>query len=55
MSQSGTKVNNEDEKTDAEKSNTDEENKNKLIDNSVEKAIEQYRKIREMPDVELTE
>ena len=55
MSQSGTKANNEDEKTDAEKSNTDEENKNKLIDNSVEKAIEQYRKIREMSDVELTE
>ena len=55
MSQSGTKVNNEDEKTDAEKSNTDEENKNKLIDNSVEKAIEQYRKIREISDVELTE
>ena len=55
MSQSGTKVNNEDEKTDAEKSTTDEENKNKLIDISVEKAIEQYRKIREMPDVELTE
>ena len=55
MSQSGTKVNNEDEKTDAEKSTTDEENKNKLIDVSVEKAIEQYRKIREMSDVELTE
>ena len=55
MSQSGTKANNEDEKTDAEKSTTDEENKSKLIDISVEKAIEQYRKIREMPDVELTE
>ena len=55
MSQSGTKANNEDEKTDAEKSTTDEENKNKLIDVSVEKAIEQYRKIREMSDVELTE
>ena len=55
MSQSGTKANNEDEKTDAEKSTTDEENKNKLIDISVEKAIEQYRKIREMSDVELTE
>ena len=55
MSQSGTKVNNEDEKTDAEKSTTDEENRSKLIDISVEKAIEQYRKIREMPDVELTE
>ena len=54
MSQSGTKANNEDE-TDAEKSKTDEENKSKLIDISVEKAIEQYRKIREMPDVELTE
>ena len=55
MSQSGTKVNNEDEKTDAAKSKTDEENKSKLIEHSVEKAIEQYRKIREMPDVELTE
>ena len=55
MSQSGTKANNEDEKTDAEKSTTDEENKSKLIDISVEKAIEQYRKIREMSDVELTE
>ena len=55
MSQSGTKANNEDEKTDAEKSNTDEENKSKLIESSVEKAIEQYRKIREIPDVELTE
>ena len=55
MSQSGTKANNEDEKTDAEKSNTDEENKSKLIESSVEKAIEQYRKIREMSDVELTE
>ena len=55
MSQSGTKANNEDEKTDAEKSTTDEENRSKLIDISVEKAIEQYRKIREMPDVELTE
>ena len=55
MSQSGTKANNEDEKTDAEKSNTDEENKSKLIEHSVEKAIEQYRKIREIPDVELTE
>ena len=55
MSQSGTKANNEDEKTDAEKSTTDEENKSKLIDISVEKAIEQYRKIREIPDVELTE
>ena len=37
------------------KSNTDKENKSKLIDKSVEKAIEQYRKIREVPDVELTE
>ena len=55
MSQSGTKVNNEDEKTDAGKSKTDEENKSKLIEHSVEKAIEQYRKIREIPDVELTE
>ena len=55
MSQSGTKANNEDEKTDAEKSTTDEENRSKLIDISVEKAIEQYRKIREMSDVELTE
>ena len=55
MSQSGTKANNEDEKTDAEKSTTDEENRSKLIDISVEKAIEQYRKIREIPDVELTE
>jgi len=55
VSQSGTKANNEDEKTDAEKSNTDEENKSKLIESSVEKAIEQYRKIREMSDVELTE
>ena len=55
MSQSGTKANNKDEKTDAEKSKTDEENKSKLIDGSVEKAIEQYRKIREMSDVELTE
>ena len=55
MSQSGTKANNEDEKTDAAKSKTDEENKSKLIEHSVEKAIEQYRKIREMPDVELTE
>ena len=55
MSQSGTKANNEDEKTDAEKSTTDEENRSKLIDISVEKAIEQYRKICEMPDVELTE
>jgi len=55
VSQSGTKANNEDEKTDAEKSTTDEENKSKLIDISVEKAIEQYRKIREMSDVELTE
>ena len=55
MSQSGTKANNEDEKTDAEKSTTDEENKSKLIEHSVEKAIEQYRKIREIPDVELTE
>ena len=40
MSQSGTKVNNEDEKTDAGKSKTDEENKSKLIEHSVEKAIE---------------
>ena len=55
MSQSGTKANNEDEKTDAAKSKTDEENKSKLIEHSVEKAIEQYRKIREIPDVELTE
>ena len=55
MSQSGTKANNKDEKTDAEKSKTDEENKSKLIEHSVEKAIEQYRKIREIPDVELTE
>ena len=55
MSQSGTKANNEDEKTDAEKSTTDEENRSKLIDISIEKAIEQYRKIREISDVELTE
>ena len=55
MSRSGTKANNQDEKTDAEKSTTDEENRSKLIDISVEKAIEQYRKIREIPDVELTE
>ena len=54
MAQSGTKANNEDE-TDAEKPKTDEENRSKLIDISVEKAIEQYRKIREMSDVELTE
>ena len=55
MSQSGTKVNNEDEKSDEGKSKADEENKSKLIEHSVEKAIEQYRKIREMSDVELTE
>ena len=55
MSQSETKANNEDEKTDAEKSKIDEDSKNTLIDSSVEKAIEQYRKIRESSDVELTE
>ena len=36
-------------------SETSNQNADKLIDNSTEKAIAQYRKIREKPDTELTE
>ena len=38
-----------------EKSDLDTENINKILSNSVEKAIEQYRKIRENGRVDLTE
>ena len=42
------------EKNDSEESNVDNNDKN-LVDSSTEKAIEQYRKLREGSDVELTE
>ena len=42
------------EKNDSEKSNVDNNDKN-LLDGSTDKAIEQYRKLREEPGVELTE
>ena len=42
------------EKNDSEKSNVDNNDKN-LLDGSTEKAIEQYRKLREESGVELTE
>ena len=42
------------EKNDSEKSNVDKNDKN-LLDGSTEKAIEQYRKLCEDSDVELTE
>ena len=42
------------EKNDSEKSNVSNSDKN-LLDGSTEKAIEQYRKLREDPNVELTE
>ena len=54
MPQSKTNENDITEKTDSEKSNLDKAEA-KIVDSSVEKAIEQYRKIREGYDVELTE
>ena len=42
------------EKNDSEKSNVNNNDKN-LLDGSTDKAIEQYRKLREDSDVELTE
>ena len=46
-------VNNAGEKTDSEQSAVNK--KNKLLNSSVEKAIEQYRKVRENIDRDLTE
>ena len=40
---------------DSKKSKVDEENNNKLLDASVEKALEQYRKLLDDPNTELTE
>ena len=42
------------EKNDSEKSNVDNNDKN-LLDGSTDKAIEQYRKLREVPGVDLTD
>ena len=53
MSQSDTDKNIT-EKNDSKKSNVDKNAKN-LLDGSTEKAIEQYKKLREDSDVELTE
>ena len=53
MSQSDTDKNIT-EKNDSKKSNVNKNDKN-LLDGSTEKAIEQYRKLREDPNVELTE
>ena len=53
MSESEVEVNNAGEKTDSEQSAVNK--KNKLLNNSVEKAIEQYRKVRENSDRDLTE
>jgi len=43
------------EKTDSEKSTLSKEDRVKILDTSVEKAIEQYKKVNERPGVELTE
>ena len=53
MSESEVEVNNAGEKTDSEQSAVNK--KNKLLNNSVEKAIEQYRKVRENSGRDLTE
>ena len=43
------------EKIDSEKNKSDKENDAKLLDDSTEKAIEQYKKVRENSDGDLTE
>ena len=54
MPDSETEVNNKHEKTSSEKSDRKEID-NKLLNNSAEKAIEQYRKVRENSGRDLTE
>ena len=54
MPDSETEVNNKREKTSSEKSDRNEID-NKLLNNSAEKAIEQYRKVRENSGRDLTE
>ena len=54
MPDSETEVNNKREKTSSEKSDINEID-NKLLNRSAEKAIEQYRKVRENIDRDLTE
>ena len=54
MPDSETEVNNKREKTSSEKSDINEID-NKLLNSSAEKAIEQYRKVRENIDRDLTE
>ena len=54
MPDSETEVNNKREKTSSEKSDRKEID-NKLLNSSAEKAIEQYRKVRENSGRDLTE
>ena len=55
MPESETKTNDVIEKSGSEKSDKINEDKQEVFDNSTEKAIEQYRKLRENSDTELTE
>ena len=55
MSQSNTTKNDISKKTDSEKPKINQKSTDKLLANSVEKAIEQFRKIREDSRVDLTE
>ena len=54
-SESKTKINESVEETDSENSLATKENDNKLLNVSADKAIEQFRKLRENSDHELTE
>ena len=55
MSQPETTQNDAPEETNTDKANLEEEKNNKLLNASAEKAIEQYRKLREGSGTELTE
>ena len=55
MSKSETNTDNIPEKKDSETSKTDENNNVQLVDDSADKAIAQFRKIREGGDTDLTE
>ena len=49
------KTNHVDEKTDSEQADIDKESDNKIEDGTIERAIEQYRKVLDNPDKELTD
>ena len=55
MSESETEKNIKDKKIDSEQSDIQKENDTKLLDTSIQKAIDQYRKVREDANANLTE